>query len=160
MPNSVSETAGQWEFPSALVWSSVDDKGKKTKKDLAVPKIDCKTLDEQTRKLLLDIQKNTKDFQFWDESLTLDLVNETPMEHIFSHVRWSMHCHVSDLSDSNPLVSSAYEQTYTNKSNGCECRWMTEGEMQGVGITSSVRKVLAMVKKTKTSSNGKKRKRL
>lgn len=159
MPDTFLQIAGQWEFPSALVWSSAADKGKKTKKDSAVPKIDRKTLDEQTRILLLDIQKNTNDFQFWDESLSLDLVNETPMEHIFSHVRWSMHCHVSDLSASNLVISSAYEQTYTNKSNGCECRWMTEGEMQGVGITSSVRKVLAMVKKAKISSNGKKRKR-
>lgn len=159
MSNSVSQIAGQWEFPSALVWSSANDKGKKTKKDSAVPKIDRKTLDEQTRKLLLDIQKNTNDFQFWDESLTLDLVNEIPVEHIFSHVRWSMHCHVSDLSVSTPVISFAYEQSYTNKSNGCECRWMTEDEMQGVGITSSVRKVLTMVKKAKISSNGKKRKR-
>jgi A/G-specific adenine glycosylase len=121
--------AGQWEFPSACVWTSAQQATKK--RPLEVPFISssarCEALDELLGELGKSIavarRKN---------------VRSEPIEHIFSHVRhtmWIEHGIIESFED-----DEAWEW------NGREVRWMTESDMQQVGITSGVKKILRTVR--------------
>lgn len=81
--------------------------------------------------------------------------DDTAIEHIFSHVRWSMYCDHSDISSSLETLQE-YQAVYGDR----ECRWMSESDMQKVGITSSVKKLLAAIKSRRHSRNPKKRRRI
>lgn len=147
--------AGQWEFPSASIQSSdTGDNTKLQKQDIQDPILISKHVVDDAISCLLSnctIVKRPKDFNLqtlWDcsSSIKTTVNEEAPMEHIFSHVRWTMYCQHSDVS-SSPFVE-VLDQEFTILYGGaeCECRWMTEHEMQKVGITSSVKKVLSAVK--------------
>ena len=96
------------------------------------------------------IDDDANDFSLqtlWENpSLIKTAVNDKPIEHIFSHVCWNMFCHYSDvtLSPFVDLLDKPFFIMYGETQ--CECRWMTEQEMQKVGITSSVKKVMSAVK--------------
>ncbi len=88
------------------------------------------------------------------------VVNDnSAIEHIFSHVRWNMFCEHADVSSSLSEFVSDDDKIDVDRfvmGNGGECRWMSEVEMQQVGITSSVKKLLAEVKtcrQTKSRDN-------
>lgn len=86
-------------------------------------------------------------------------VSNEPMEHIFSHVRHTMWVEVGEISED--IGSSSLEWT---SSSGRQVRWMNQADMNEVGITAGVNKVLKSVqlKSTATGSRnsaGKKRKR-
>jgi A/G-specific adenine glycosylase len=146
--------AGQWEFPSACAWSSADEpKTKaKSKKATDVPSLKKSILKEASDNLLRNCRSVIGDQevnmeQVWndcDEQKTE--VNEKAIEHIFSHVRWSMHSQYKDISASPSMDSLVYDWSLFSDESERDCRWMSEDEMQQVGITSSVKKVLAAVK--------------
>ncbi len=81
------------------------------------------------------------------------------MQHIFSHVRWNMHCEYGDVS-SSIFLSLLMENDFVVKHEKSECGWMSETDMGDVGITSSVKKILSAVKSSrmKQSTSSKKRK--
>jgi A/G-specific adenine glycosylase len=148
-------SAGQWEFPSACIWSSATENksNNQSKQDIEAPILTSKHKVNDAISCLLancTMVERPKDFNLqtlWHCSSSMKaIVNETPMEHIFSHVRWTMYCQYSDIS-SSPFVE-LLDQEFTIVYGGteCECRWMTEHEMQKVGITSSVKKILSAVK--------------
>lgn len=93
----------------------------------------------------------------WIHSDTQRIVvnNDTAIEHIFSHVRWSMFCDHADVSSSLNL-SHKFDVVNGDR----ECRWLSESDMQKVGITSSVRKLLAAIKSRRNSGNPNKRRRI
>lgn len=160
--------AGQWEFPSACAWSSADEpKTKaKSKKAAEVPSLEKSVLKEASDNLLRNCKSVKGDQEVSMEQVWNDCdeqkteVNEKPIEHIFSHVRWSMHCHYNDISASPVMSLLELEFSLFNDEIERDCRWMSEDEMQQVGITSSVKKVLAAVKACSSyKSSTRKRKR-
>lgn len=152
--------AGQWEFPAVCVWNSADDrknggnskggKGKNGKK--AVPKKggkganggDVPAVSKKIRREALDSflgeiapSSNTDDCDLVSDRNGL---GDSPLEHVFSHVRhtmWVEHGELANFSDHAAQLVTADKR---------EARWMTEGDMKSVGITSGVRKVLHAVK--------------
>ena len=161
--------AGQWEFPSACAWSSADEPKTKTKskKAMEVPSLEKSILKKASDNLLRNCKSVQGDQeinmeQVWNDSEEQKTkVNEKPIEHIFSHVRWSMHYSYKDLSTSPSVDSLEHEFSLLNDEIERDCRWMSEDEMQQVGITSSVKKVLAAVKACSSykSSTRKRKKR-
>ena len=128
--------ANQWEFPSVSVWNSKDGrpkgapkKGKKTAEHLQVPTI--------------DVSKRTKELgDFLTSSLLVGNIADInrkqcdrPIEHVFSHIKWHMHVECADVGERN-------DNDRWKSSDGREVAWLSEDDMQAVGITSSVRKAL------------------
>ena len=94
-----------------------------------------------------------------------------PLEHIFSHVRHTMHVEYAAVQN---LVEYAAEEAAGGKAKGKgkgkgaasaaprEFRWMAEDQMKEVGVTAGVLKVIAAVRAAedgggKTTTKGKKR---
>merc|ERR1712216_252881 len=128
--------ASQWEFPSVSVWNSKDGmpkggqkKGKKTAEVLQVPTI--------------DVSKRTKELgDFLTSSLLVEDIAaikrkqcDHPIEHIFSHIKWHMNIECADVGERN-------DDNRWKSSDGREVAWLSEDDVQAVGITSSVRKAL------------------
>lgn len=94
----------------------------------------------------------------WNDKATKKVVLEdSPMQHIFSHVRWNMHCEYGDVSSSK-FSSVMIENDFVVKNEESTCSWMSEADMHDVGITSSVKKILAAVKGSRTKQSNKRRK--
>ena len=94
-----------------------------------------------------------------------------PLEHIFSHVRHTMHVEYgSVLSAPDEEEVAAWKAKAKGKGKGAassaprEFRWMAEGQMKEVGVTAGVLKVIAAVRPPRTAAaedttKGKKRAR-
>jgi A/G-specific adenine glycosylase len=140
--------ANQWEFPAALVWSSdtasLEQKGKKRKDMCNVIPLVAKTARKRALDCLLDeLQPEVDEGSVLAVSSLLDNkrchVGEAPIEHIFSHVRhtmWIEHAHRAVKPETNEWISRT----------GREVRWMRENDMDAVGVTSGVKKVLKTVR--------------
>mmetsp|Transcript_9452 Transcript_9452/g.21419 ORF Transcript_9452/g.21419 Transcript_9452/m.21419 type:complete len:635 (-) Transcript_9452:149-2053(-) len=128
--------ASQWEFPSVSMWNSKDGrpkggqkKGKRTAEVLQVPTI--------------DVSKRTKELgDFLTSSLLVEDIAaikrkqcDHPIEHTFSHIKWHMNIECADVGERN-------DDNRWKSSDGREVAWLSEDDMQAVGITSSVRKAL------------------
>lgn len=136
--------ANQWEFPAAIVWTS-DDQSKNNKrgnrKDLS---IDVPNVAKATRKKALDsLMDSLKKSQ--EEENMLDLcssqriyVGETPIEHVFSHVRHTMWIEYARLTV-KPETEGWVD------ANGREVRWMGSSDMEQVGVTTGVKKIIQAV---------------
>ncbi|KAL7551515.1 hypothetical protein ACHAWF_018186 [Thalassiosira exigua] len=141
--------AGQWEFPSVCIWDSNSNKGEK-KRDRAPNKIaakDRRTLISYLGELLVpsdDKMCSKRNIGFLETSAlgNMKKLNASPLEHIFSHVRHRMwidyaSVQISDINDdTNSWLAS----------NEREVRWMTESEMEKLGVTAGVKKILKAVK--------------
>jgi A/G-specific adenine glycosylase len=138
--------AGQWEFPSKCLWTS-SDKEKKAKSsssksaDVQVPCIDASVRSAELDSYLYDIlhAPNSAAKTKKNAILTKRVQVNDPIVHVFSHVchtMWVEHCRVNG------------NQINTEKRwklrDGREAGWFTEDDMLSVGITSGVRKVLAL----------------
>lgn len=148
--------ANQWEFPSALIWTSEPEsgglKGNK-RKDMSN---DVPVIAKQTRKKALDTfvkeLRSGKDKGAHSSGFHVvkrSHVSETPIVHVFSHVRhtmWIEHAHLDVKPETYDWVDVS----------GREVRWMRESEMSQVGVTSGVRKVLSAVQlhREKTMKDG------
>ena len=75
-------------------------------------------------------------------------LDSTPIEHVFSHVRHTMWVELGEIMD-HDIYDKGRDGTVLTwtTSDGREVRWMTEGDMNEVGITSGVKKILKSVKK-------------
>ena len=95
-----------------------------------------------------------------------------PLEHIFSHVRHTMHVEYAAVQNLgvHPLAeeAAAGKAKANGKGKGAasaaprEFRWMAEDQMKEVGVTAGVLKVIAAVRAAedgggKTTTKGKKR---
>jgi A/G-specific adenine glycosylase len=154
--------AGQWEFPNTCVWtsepaSSLSKKGKRKDMSKEVPVISTSLRRKALNSLLKEVTSDA------DGSLLHDLsackrsnTGEEPVEHIFSHVRHTMWIEHASLS-----VQDIGQTEWVDSKNR-EVRWMFESDMQKVGVTSGVKKVLTAVKKlqeTSTSAVNKRQRR-
>eukprot|EP01083_Nonionella_stella_P239295 837663_1 len=158
--------AGQWEFPNCCVWNSsnVEKKGSgksKAKKAIEIPTINRLDTSNAVSKLLTDFyieelnDVSLGDIWIQSEAQRIVVNDDAAIEHIFSHVRWSMFCDHTDVSSSLETLQE-FQAIYGDR----ECRWMSESDMQKVGITSSVKKLLAAIKSRRHSRNPKKRRRI
>lgn len=147
--------AGQWEFPNVCVQTR--SKSKSTAK--APPRaVRERTLTEY---LLKDLFAEYHDS---DTTAAISKIRRTasaePMDHVFSHIRHIMWVETGRLS--GPLDPDNLQWT---SSSGKQVRWMNDAEMNKVGLTSGVRKVLQDTRKTEIdgvsdrTSKNKKRKR-
>ena len=117
--------AGQWEFPHEIVASDKeslpDDPGKKVRS--AATKAVC---------------SDASFLEEGDEKLSLTPLGET-LEHIFSHVRHTMHVEHALYSGGEEAV-----EPWTGNRGRSYC-WMDEKKMKEVGVTAGVLKVIAAV---------------
>jgi A/G-specific adenine glycosylase len=144
--------AGQWEFPSACVWTSDTDKknsekGKRKDMSKEVPAISISTRRKALNSLLKEVTSDA------DGDLLHDLsackrsnTGDESLEHIFSHVRHTMWIEHASIS-----VQDMGETEWVDGKDR-EVRWMFESDMQKVGVTSGVKKVLKAVKKVQETS--------
>ena len=148
--------AGQWEFPSVCIWDSVQGSKQKyiegSKSHSNSSEIDAPPVNSSVMSAVLDsylsdvLQSKTNEDNTGEECKTLVLhvakkrvkIEVNPIVHIFSHVVHTMwieygECYVEQLDYLKRWVLN----------NGQEAGWLTESDMNAVGVTSGVRKVLA-----------------
>ena len=131
--------AGQWEFPSVCVWSSADEEHPKSKKrkDVDVPFIAENVRSKALTGLLGSLAATSRGKAAILKGGKRTRLQES-VEHIFSHVRhtmWIEHGTLDDMSNETSWMSI----------NGKEVRWMSKDDMEKVGVTSGVKKILKTV---------------
>jgi A/G-specific adenine glycosylase len=152
-PDNGGLLSGQWEFPSVCVWQSEDDKDKSGKKrnrtmprpDMSnhVPIIPISERQNHLHILLRDIFI-TDDIL---KNLNFQTVNVEPMHHIFSHVRHTLYIECATL-DKNSTISITHNNDDANDdATKTTIRWMSRDDMDQIGITSGVKKILDSVEK-------------
>lgn len=160
--------SGQWEFPSHCIWSSADldvNKKEKNKKAIKVPTFSPKERRDAIIELLQQYDFNDRKqskitaAQLWTKrGRTYDVNEDSPIDHIFSHVRHSMWIQHSKLMASDISL----ELLKTKKSfvllDGREYKWMNHNDMKNVGITSAISKILTSVNKSRKSASSKRKK--
>jgi A/G-specific adenine glycosylase len=171
--------AGQWEFPSVCVWNSSDNTttginrntsnttgGAKARagdkrKSPSTPSLPSKQKGTQPmevpaisvpvrRKALSGLLEELLPPRSAD-SLKLENLNASPMEHIFSHVRHTMWIDYASLL----MTGAKPDKKGWTTPNGKEVRWMRESDMQELGITSGVKKILKAVKEEQAKNSKK-----
>jgi A/G-specific adenine glycosylase len=143
--------AGQWEFPSVCLWNSAEHstgkKGKgKTDKPLTaieVPLVDPKLRSSALNSFLSDAFKSSGHLTSVKVNTSVIMnkrkqLNES-IVHIFSHVRHTQWIEHGVIKES--VLSERWKLN-----DGREIGWMTQGDMLNVGITSAIRKILAVTK--------------
>ena len=146
--------AGQWEFPHAVVASDAatlpDDPGA-PERSLALNNMLLAAAESGSLATLVTRQALAE-----------------PLEHIFSHVRHTMHVEYAAVANPPRLAEEAAAIKSKGKGKGAasaaprEFRWMAEDQMKEVGVTAGVLKVIAAVRAAedgggKTTTKGKKR---
>lgn len=136
--------SGQWEFPAVCVWNSAAHNTTKKSKNqgvVEVPFIDPKMRSSALDSFLLKSFNSTNN-NFLVKSLQKrKQINDAPVLHVFSHVCHTMWVEHVDLG----AIAKCSFSMKRWESNGREVGWLTERDMEQVGITSGVRKVLAAV---------------
>ena len=137
--------AGQWEFPSVCMETR---NGASTKKS----SVNKNRPNKQRRKQALsrylkaifaddaDAEISGGKFSHPDHFSCRELLEESPIQHIFSHVLWQQWVETSYTS------GNTIETIEWTASDGREVRWMRQQEMNKVGITSGVKKILGAVR--------------
>lgn len=119
--------ASQWEFPNVIV---------QTRKAKSKPPSSKKILDALSKMCEEDLE------QGWEAQLDPTPVQPSPLEHIFSHIKHIMW--VRKYSINVDLAEIVLECTAMGDNR--ELRWMREKDMEKVGATSGVKKILKAVK--------------
>jgi A/G-specific adenine glycosylase len=131
--------AGQWEFPSVCIGTCQEGQ---TDPPSLKPLAQNKALTEY---LQMIVQHGDQAWSVTD--LSRMLVNPTPLEHIFSHVKHTMWLETASVD-----TSLSVKEWTTHE--GRKVQWMRASEMKEVGITAEVKKILNAVqapsKKRKT----------
>ena len=151
--------AGQWEFPHAVVASDAaalpDDPG--------APERSLRSTHVTDAAAAPAAASMPPAFTAWYRQALAE-----PLEHIFSHVRHTMHVEYAAVANPPPLAEEAAAGKSKGKGKGAasaaprEFRWMAEDQMKEVGVTAGVLKVIAAVRAAedgggKTTTKGKKR---
>lgn len=139
--------AGQWEFPSVCVETRQEGETKPPTPGVAKRRM---ALTQYLETIMTNGEQH-----WWKTQSTRKPVAPAPLEHIFSHIK-----HVMWLETMTMVVDLS--TTQWKSEDGREVRWMRESDMQEVGITSGVHKVLKAVQsqqKSKSTTTIKKRKR-
>jgi len=155
--------AGQWEFPSRTLWDSDEDSSKNGKSqakklttnggakkrkqpndDKQVPVIAPARRRKAIHDLLGDIASPNESSGDVIRDVDLSrLSRESPIEHIFSHVRhimWIEHATIQ-----LPTRRLPKPMEWRASSTDREVRWMKESDMKARGVTAGVKKVLKAV---------------
>jgi len=140
--------AGQWEFPSVCMWNSAEHKKGKGKTDkpltdIEVPLVDPKLRSSALNSFLSDAFKSSGHLTSVKVNTSVIMnkrkqLNES-IVHIFSHVRHTQWIEHGVIKES--VLSERWKLN-----DGREIGWMTQGDMLNVGITSAIRKILAVTK--------------
>ena len=133
--------AGQWEFPHAVVGMHKD-----TLPDDPGAPFRSNTANELVDSIGVTVTANAGLVQLPE-----------PIEHIFSHIRHTMHIEHSLL---NVKVENDEDTVWLRE--GREYSWMDATRMRQVGVTAGVKKVIASVtgSSEKSKSKGTKRKKV
>ncbi|CAJ1954592.1 unnamed protein product [Cylindrotheca closterium] len=118
--------AGQWEFPNVIV---------QTRTAKSRPPSSKKILDALSTMCQEELQTG------WEAQLDPTPVQPSPLEHIFSHIKHIMWVRKYSLD----VDLGEIELDYTAMGDR-EARWMREEDMEKVGVTSGVKKILKAVK--------------
>jgi len=136
--------AGQWEFPSICVKRSEEGqsdspKKRQRKSSSSSPKSveHGKTLTEFLEMILENGEPKWSPIDYERK-----LLQSTPLEHIFSHVKHNMW--LETVTIDAPASALHVKEWITDE--GREVRWMRDCDMKEVGITSGVKKILNTVK--------------
>jgi A/G-specific adenine glycosylase len=151
--------AGQWEFPNVCV--QIRDNGKNNEQKNAVAnKAPTKGKRHRalTEYLLDDVFVNYPNanvvsaIQKMPPRVNLESISgrREPLEHIFSHVRHIMWIEMGvisslDIADGNDDDDVDFSLRMWTTASGRQARWMNQSDMDTVGITSGVKKVLNTV---------------
>jgi A/G-specific adenine glycosylase len=166
--------AGQWEFPSQCIWSSAEKISGSNKKLKKKGKIDVPSFDHKVRRNAIiellhqydfdnDVGDSINVSQLWssNENSAIIVNEDSPIEHIFSHVRHSMWIEGINVPKQNVPLAFIIDQSFF-LSDGREYKWMNDNTMNSVGITSAIKKILGAInkkRKNNPSSQAKKTKR-
>jgi A/G-specific adenine glycosylase len=138
-PENGGLLSGQWEFPSTCVWQSEEVKRKSSgaRLDMSshVPLLSITERQNHACSLMSSLGGHVD-----GTNLTLLTVNEEPMHHIFSHVRHTMYIEYTRVDDKWIISSTDPTRTTT-------VQWMSQSDMDHVGITSGVKKIFTAVQK-------------
>ena len=134
--------AGQWEFPSVCLWDSSknDQKIKAPSRKSAgieVPKISAAVRSAELDSYLCNIFQSSHEAALSACTAKRLQIND-PVVHVFSHVSHTMYIEKLQLRDDNNV------STKWKTSEGREVSWFSKKDMQDHGITSGVRKILAL----------------
>lgn len=142
--------AGQWEFPSACVWTSASTSTQKTGKkrknvENDIPLIVAPKRAKALNRLLREFSAASgRHSCSWLEECHRVCVGDDPVEHVFSHVRHTMWIEYGDCTkhvDEGHWASVEWKST-----EGRQLKWMSEDDMHRVGVTAGVKKILNVVK--------------
>ena len=143
-PDEGGLLSGQWEFPSISVWQSEDEHESKKKRggQQRVDMSDCIPIlsISQRRTHIHAFLKRLGGDQV--RGCTVQTITNEPIHHIFSHIRHTIyieHTHVD--SDWTFCCDGATKYQSLPK------QWMSQTDMQQVGITSGVKKVWQAIEK-------------
>lgn len=148
-PDDAGLLAGQWEFPSAIVWSSTDENemssrkrkaGQRKDKSDQIPVVALAKRRKALFCVLRDLSTSTS-----LERLKFRSVSDGPLEHVFSHVRHTMWIDYALLDDRSCLIDVC-----SAESSDREARWMNASAMQNVGVTSGVTKIVKLIAEQRT----------
>ena len=146
--------AGQWEFPSCCLESSLSKPSIAKIFDLDYRK---KSISDMMSKFSFSLEehRNTVMCEIWEE-YNENAIALQPLEHLFSHIKHTMFVEYVDITSAQlPLRYDSY-QTCDKR----EFRWMTTEEMKEIGITSGVNKVFNAIDNARSTKRRKKRKML
>ena len=134
-----------------MVWTSEEqDKPKCNKrkdKSDQIPTIPAKTRRSALDELLQDFSHDGEAMSDGTNSLLSERRSlKEPVEHVFSHVRHTMWIEHADLDETTT------DKSWNSSSQGRLASWMTECDMQKVGVTSGVKKILGAERKSRTNT--------
>ena len=141
--------AGQWEFPSSVVWKREAETLKKRKtqdQTNEIPLIPTRERKDALDELLNKFGPGEAPSLDRDHShlLTRRRCLKSPIEHVFSHVRHTMWVEYAEIEEAYP-----FDDVVGSPADG-SARWMTESDMYRVGVTAGVKKILETVLKAST----------
>jgi hypothetical protein len=169
--------ANQWEFPSTALWNSDDFNSKgdappsskqvngvKRKKsikssssgkdEIQIPVISPAQRRKAIQELLSDLTSSSG--MAGDEIRGANLAclsRESPIEHIFSHIRHTMWIEHATIQLPAKRLPKPIE--WSTSSTIREVRWMKESDMKASGVTAGVKKVLNAVQDERRRQNAK-----
>jgi A/G-specific adenine glycosylase len=136
--------AGQWEFPNVCIQTRNSKERTKSKSTLN-PSTKASRQRALTKYLMEELLSNHSNCDIAAAiSKTSRKADRQPLEHIFSHVRHLMWLETVHL-QASLKPDSVLEWT---SSSGRPVRWMDSVDMEQVGITSGVKKILKAVQES------------
>lgn len=143
--------ARQWEFPSVILPPHTDSqKSRDEGAEVMLPEVSDESL---WGPLLVFLEEDV------GLSLSKDGATSTPMQgpkepivHVFSHQRHTMFLTMRHMVSETHFDGSTAWTSHCSQKR--EVKWMTLKEVENLGVTTGVKKIIAAIRKTATSTSG------